>query len=44
MPDQELQLQIDPETRYQRIDGFGASGCWWAQWLGECGPTKRWSR
>lgn len=35
MPDQELRLQIDLETRYQPIDGFGASGCWWAQWLGE---------
>lgn len=31
VPDQRLQLQLDPETRYQPIEGFGASGCWWAQ-------------
>ena len=35
MPEQGLQLHIDPETTYQPIEGFGASGCWWAQWLGE---------
>ena len=32
--DEALRINIDPQTTWQQIEGFGASGCWWAQWLG----------
>ncbi len=29
-----LKLNINEEKRYQTIEGFGASGAWWAQIVG----------
>lgn len=35
---QPVTLSIDPSTTYQSIDGFGASGGWWAQDVGGWEP------
>ena len=29
-----MNIQINPEKQFQRIEGFGASGAWWAQIVG----------
>ncbi len=29
-----VKIRIQPEIEYQQIDGFGASGAWWAQHVG----------
>jgi len=29
-----LNIQLNPEKQFQRIEGFGASGAWWAQIVG----------
>ena len=34
-------IEIDPGTVHQRIDGFGASGAWWAQNLGTWQEEQR---
>ncbi len=34
-------LHVDPATRHQRIEGFGASGAWWAQNLGAWSGPRR---
>ncbi|AXK46324.1 glycoside hydrolase [Brachybacterium saurashtrense] len=34
-------LRLDPATLHQRLDGFGASGAWWSQKLGEWTPSAR---
>ena len=34
-------ITIDPDTRHQRIEGFGASGAWWAQKLGAWSAPRR---
>lgn len=31
---QQAQLKLNPATSYQTIEGFGASGAWWAQFVG----------
>ncbi|MBR4727678.1 MAG: hypothetical protein IK080_07285 [Clostridia bacterium] len=30
----DARLMLDPETEYQRFEGIGASGAWWAQLVG----------
>ena len=40
-PEPAYRLALDPETRHQRIEGFGASGAWWAQNLGTWSPPRR---
>lgn len=35
------EMNIDPETTFQTIDGFGASGAWWAQGVGAWPEQKR---
>ena len=40
-PEPACRLALDPETRHQRIEGFGASGAWWAQNLGTWSPPRR---
>lgn len=34
-------ITIDPTVRHQRIEGFGASGAWWAQKLGAWHAPRR---
>ncbi|MGP9536363.1 glycoside hydrolase [Brachybacterium sp. AOP43-C2-M15] len=34
-------LTIDPAVRHQRLDGFGASGSWWSQYLGAWSAPRR---
>jgi len=34
-------FRIDPSERHQRIEGFGASGAWWAQNLGTWSKRRR---
>lgn len=34
-------LRLDPAERHQRIEGFGASGAWWAQNLGTWSSPSR---
>ena len=29
-----MNIQLNPEKQFQRIEGFGASGAWWAQIVG----------
>lgn len=29
-----VRIEIDPRLRYQTVEGFGASGAWWAQHVG----------
>lgn len=29
-----MNIKIDKNTKYQRFEGFGASGAWWAQEVG----------
>ena len=29
-----MNIQINPEQQFQRIEGLGASGAWWAQIVG----------
>ncbi|HEY1686826.1 MAG TPA: glycoside hydrolase [Tepidisphaeraceae bacterium] len=35
----ETTVTVDPSQHFQHIDGFGASGCWWAQ-LTDSWPSK----
>lgn len=37
----ELVVTIDPSKTHQKIDGFGASGAWWAQGVGGWPKEKR---
>ena len=34
-------IEIDPSQRFQTIEGFGASGAWWAQSVGAWPKDKR---
>jgi len=36
-----LQLRVDPQTTYQRIDGFGASDAWRCQFVGKNWPLQK---
>jgi len=37
----DYRIAIDPEVLHQKIEGFGASGAWWAQNLGTWAPPQR---
>ena len=37
----EYLLHIDPGTEHQRISGFGASGAWWSQYVGDWSAPRR---
>lgn len=37
----DYRFHIDPSHRHQRIEGFGASGAWWAQNLGTWSQRRR---
>lgn len=37
----DYRIAIDPEVLHQKIEGFGASGAWWAQNLGAWAPPRR---
>lgn len=34
-------LQIDPAQRFQRMEGFGASGAWWPNYVAEFPAEER---
>jgi hypothetical protein len=34
-------ITIDPTQRYQTLEGFGASGAWWAQAIGGWSDENR---
>ena len=29
-----VSITVDPHEKHQRMEGFGASGAWWAQYVG----------
>ena len=31
-------VQIDPALRYQQLEGWGSSLCWWAEQVGNWSP------
>lgn len=39
--DQQATVEIDTELRYQTIQGFGASGAWWPNYVAELPDTDR---
>ena len=43
-----LEITVDETAEYQTVESFGASGCWWSQYMGlwdvPCGNTGRTAR
>ncbi len=37
---QPLQISVDPGSRFQRLEGWGASLCWWANMAGDFPPDQ----
>lgn len=37
----EVQVTIDPKTKHEQMEGFGASGAWWHTWVGDYPQEKQ---